>query len=426
MNSVSIKVSDVSKVYKIYNKPQDRLKQSLYRGKRNFYQEFTALKNVSFNIEKGKTVGIIGRNGSGKSTLLQIITGTLQATTGFVEVNGRVAALLELGSGFNPEFTGRENVYLNGAILGISRGEMENRLDDILAFADIGDYIDQPVKTYSSGMYVRLAFAVAISVDPEILIVDEALAVGDGRFQLKCFERIKALKEAGTTILLVSHDLQSIRQFCDECILFDKGRLLEQGLPNDIVNKYTKVLFSAQEVNEEEGETEAFQGANTLDNDSSSSESKEFRYGNGDGTIDSVSLLDKKGKPTTVVTSGEEVIVRMDATAHRYIKKPIYAITIKTVKGLEIYGTNTYYQNHEFVPLSEDESIRVEFKHRLVLMPGTYFISFGFVELINEEITPLDRRYDAIELKVLPNGKDRSFGIANLESKINYTKLAVK
>lgn len=425
-SNVTINIENVSKTYKIYENPQDRLLQLILRGKRQYYKEFKALKHISFQVNKGETVGIIGRNGSGKSTLLQIIAGTLQATEGNVKVNGRVAALLELGSGFNPEFTGRENVYLNGAILGISREEMEKRFDDVVAFADIGDYIDQPVKTYSSGMYVRLAFAVAISVDPDILIVDEALAVGDGRFQLKCFERIKSMKETGTTILLVTHDLQSIRQFCDRCLLFDKGVLLDQGQPNDIVNKYTKILFSSPDAelleHHELYEETGFNGANAIDNDQRLADAKGYRYGNGQGSINFVDITDLDGNSLEILTTCDEVKISMVVKSNKEVLKPIYAVTIKSIKGLEVYGTNTYFQNIPFEVLQPNQSIQIEFQHKMSLAPGTYFISYGFVELINDEIVPLDRRYDAKEIKILPQGSDRSFGVANLNSQItvNY------
>lgn len=416
-SNIAISINNISKIYQIYDRPQDRLKQSIWRGRKQFYREFWALKDISFNVKKGETLGIIGRNGSGKSTLLQIIAGTLKPTSGEVRVNGRVAALLELGSGFNPDFTGRENVFLNGAILGISRDEMERRFGEIADFADIGDFIDQPVKTYSSGMYVRLAFAVAISVDPDILIVDEALSVGDGRFQLKCFEKIKALKESGTTILLVSHDLQSIRQFCDSAVLVDKGVLLEVGIPNVIVNHYTKLLFSSEErelieVQNDKKVTE-FRGAN------SNKDEKEYRYGNLNGVIEDVGVLDSQGNSTLVVTTCDEVTVKMIVEAKKQIEKPIYAMTIKTIKGLEIYGTNTFLQGLPFQALNSGDRVEIRFKQQIALLPGDYYISLGFVELVNEDIVPLDRRYDVLEIKVLPKGYDRSFGLANLESLIN-------
>lgn len=423
--SIAIKVEEVSKTYRIFEKPIDRLKQILNRSGQ-YYREFTAVKPMSFEVNSGESVGIVGRNGSGKSTLLQMIAGTLAVSHGSIEVKGRIAALLELGSGFNPEFTGRENVYLNAAILGISRNEIDKRFDQIISFADIGDFIDQPVKTYSSGMYVRLAFAVSINVDPDILIVDEALAVGDGRFQLKCFEKIKAMKKAGKTILVVSHDLQTIRQICDKAILIDRGQLLEVGEPNDVVNHYTKILYSNTESTEENVEhssepiiiekpdKHSFSGANSLDN----IVTKEYRYGNFEGIIEQCIVRNSAGEPVNTVTTSDEIEVSFLIKAARTIKQPIYAMTIKSVKGLEVYGTNTYFQDMDFRPLQKGEIATITFKQALRLMPGDYFVSLGFVELIDGDIVPLDRRYDVIELKVMPYPKDRSFGVANLGSEI--------
>jgi lipopolysaccharide transport system ATP-binding protein len=251
-NKDSITVSNLSKCYLIYETPTDRLKQFLFprydslvkKDTRKFYKEFWALKNVSFSIKKGETVGIIGKNGSGKSTLLQMICGTLSPTAGSIEVQGRIAALLELGSGFNPEFTGRENIYMNAAILGITKKEIEAKFEDIVAFADIGDFIERPVKTYSSGMYVRLAFAVAVHVEPDILVIDEALSVGDELFQRKCFSKIENIRASGATILFVSHSASSIVELCDRAILIDSGEFLIDGAPKDVVNRYQKLLYA--------------------------------------------------------------------------------------------------------------------------------------------------------------------------------------
>lgn len=421
--SYAIKANQVTKTYRIYNKPSDRLKQYLFGRKKRFYKEFTAVSAASFEINKGETVGIIGRNGSGKSTLLQMIAGTLSPSSGEIETKGRIAALLELGSGFNPEFTGRENVFLNAAILGIGRNEIEDRLEDILSFADIGDFIDQPVKTYSSGMYVRLAFAVSIHVNPDILIVDEALAVGDGRFQLKCFEKIQSLKQSGKTILLVSHDLQTVRQICDRVVIFDRGNLVEIGEPNEIVNKYTKILFDKDTVTEwastKTDSSDEFKGANTNAN---LTESREFRYGNFEGTIEEVEIIGTEGHIFSLTTM-EELAVRVKVSAYRQISNPIFAITFKSVKGVDVYGTNSYFQGYPFDKMEKEEQREIIYKQKVNLMPGDYFISVGFVELVNGEVTPLDRRYDVIELKVLPNKKDRSFGIANLNTEIFINKL---
>ena len=242
MDEIAIRIDNVSKLYKLYDKPMDRLKESLGFSKKKRYKEHYALSNVSFDVKKGETVGIIGTNGAGKSTILKIITGVLNPTSGNVQINGRISALLELGAGFNMEYTGIENIYLNGTMIGFSREEISQKLDDILAFADIGDFVNQPVKTYSSGMFVRLAFAVAINIEPEILIVDEALSVGDVFFQAKCFHKFEEFKEMGKTILFVSHDLGSIGRYCDRVILLNKGVKLAQGTAKEMVDLYKKVL----------------------------------------------------------------------------------------------------------------------------------------------------------------------------------------
>ncbi len=255
-NDVAIRVSNLSKCYQIYENPRDRLKQFVLPRLRRFvskepkqyYREFWALKDVSFEIKKGETVGIVGRNGSGKSTLLQLICGTLNPAGGSVQTNGRIAALLELGSGFNPEFTGRENVYLNAAVIGLSQEEIDARFDDIAAFADIGDFIEQPVKTYSSGMMVRLAFAVQVAVDPDIFIVDEALAVGDEKFQRKCFARLEELKSKGTAILFVSHSAATIIELCDKTLLLDHGSRLMFGSPPECIQAYQKLMYAPADV----------------------------------------------------------------------------------------------------------------------------------------------------------------------------------
>jgi ABC-type polysaccharide/polyol phosphate transport system ATPase subunit len=414
-SNIAIKIENLSKTYQIYSNPIDRLKQSVSKN-RKFYREYSALSNINMEIVQGETVGIIGRNGSGKSTLLQLIVGTLTPSEGNIKANGRIAALLELGSGFNPEFTGRENIFMNGAILGLSKDEMNERFQEIVDFADIGDFIDQPVKTYSSGMYVRLAFAVAVNVNPDILIVDEALAVGDGRFQLKCFEHIKKMRDSGKTILLVTHDMQSIRQFCDRAYLISNGELVASGSPNDMVNEYTKILYD-NEVSNTNSNSE-FKGANN-----EKKIVKEFRYGSQEGTIKDIVLNGIRKKNKFVFTTGDQLNISMVVKANKILEKPIFAMTVKNIKGVEVYGTNSYYQNIEFLPMDVNEELEVQFSQELYLMPGDYFISFGFVEMRNGEIIPLDRRYDFIQLEILPAGKDRSFGIANLKSNISISKL---
>lgn len=261
---LAIKISDISKVYKLYANPMDRLKEALKISKKVKYEEYYALNHVSFDVKKGETVGLIGTNGAGKSTLLKVVTGVLTPTTGQVEVDGKISALLELGAGFNQEYTGMENIYLNGSMMGYTKEQMDQKVGDITEFAGIGDYINQPVKTYSSGMFARLAFAVAINVEPDILIVDEALSVGDIYFQAKCFKKMDEIKRAGTTILLVTHDMSSIIKYCDKAVILNHGTMVREGSPKEMVDIYKKILvnqFDDQE-EEQEGSEEAFPEAN--------------------------------------------------------------------------------------------------------------------------------------------------------------------
>lgn len=417
----AITVKNLTKIYKLYDEPSHRMLESFHPLRKRYHREFHALHDVSFEIDRGQTVGIIGRNGSGKSTLLKIITGVLNSTTGIVCTNGRISSLLELGAGFNPDYTGIENVYLQGTIMGMTKDDIAAKMDDILEFADIGEYVNHPVKTYSSGMFVRLAFAVAINVEPDILIVDEALSVGDARFQIKCFERIKQMQDNGKTILFVSHDLQTIKQFCDMAILIDAGKLIDIGAPNPVINHYTKILFAAENSSEIDKELVVNGKLVIEDVTEESTESTEYRYGTQKGLITDADILDGHSIPIRVINSCDETIVKMVVKAKKNIEKPIYAITIKTTKGLEVYGTNTYYKGMKFEPILQGELLEIRFRQRMCIMPGSYFLSFGFVELEGDNIIPLDRRYDAIEFKVLPQINDRSFGIANLDSSIEIT-----
>ncbi|ULL19036.1 ABC transporter ATP-binding protein [Paenibacillus sp. H1-7] len=352
-NSV-IKVENISKCYQIYDSPQDRLKQLIATGDKKYYREFWALNNISFDIKKGESVGIIGRNGSGKSTLLQIISGTLAPTSGNVEVNGRVAALLELGSGFNPEYTGRENVFLNGSILGIPRKEMEIIFDEIASFADIGDFIDQPVKTYSSGMMVRLAFAVQACIEPEILIVDEALAVGDMLFQKRCFSRMKALAEKGTTLLFVTHDIELVRTFTSRAILLNSGEVVKEGPSAEVVLEYRRRmhqeesayfqgLLSKQNINKEnvkeEDETKA------ITNDSNGIESETNDFGDKDCIIQEVIVSDSKGENCSMFYPGEEVIVQIKCKVLKTMSHLNIGMRIRNKAGMKIYSWGSLNQD---------------------------------------------------------------------------------
>lgn len=331
----AIEVSGLTKIYKLYQQPFDRVKETFGRNKKKYYQEFFALNDISFAIKKGETIGFVGRNGSGKSTLLKILTGVLQPTEGVAQVNGKVSALLELGAGFNPEFTGRENVYLNGKIMRIPREEMERKLPDILSFADIGDFIDQPVKTYSSGMFVRLAFAVAINVDPEILIVDEALAVGDTRFQLKCMDKFKEFQKKGKTILFVSHDIPAIKRFCQRTIWLNQGQKIMEGDTDFVTDQYTDFLksevtideFLAEQKKQEEGKMQI-----------------------NDETIDSVDLaevvsltiFDEAGNQIDTIQHGTPVrLVIQYIVSDTSIDAPVMGVAIRSIDDEYICGINT-------------------------------------------------------------------------------------
>ena len=342
------------KMYKLYDKPSDRLKDALGLSRKKKYREHYALHDISFDVNEGECVGIIGVNGSGKSTILKIITGVLSPTAGTVDVDGRISALLELGAGFNGEYTGLENVYLNGTMIGFSKEEIDRRLDDILAFADIGDFINQPVKTYSSGMFVRLAFAVAINIDPEILIVDEALSVGDVFFQSKCFHKFEEFKAEGRTILIVSHDLSSIAKYCDRVLLLDRGNLLDQGSPKAMVDMYKQLLVHQNPIRQQENAASPAQaeGKKTGDASQDNSSWKQnlslnpnmLEYGNMQAEIIDFAVIDETGKITSIIEKGTAFDVRVKVHFNNRIQDPIVAFQFKNIQGTEICGTNTMYE----------------------------------------------------------------------------------
>jgi ABC-type polysaccharide/polyol phosphate transport system ATPase subunit len=461
-SEVVISAKGLSKTYRIWNTPSQRLLSPAYdklgdllpgglgrafhRKARAGYRDFHALQGVDIELRRGEALGIIGLNGSGKSTLLQIIAGTLRPSSGEVKVIGRVAALLELGTGFNPEFTGRENVYLTASILGLTRRETSARFDEIAAFADIGDFIDEPIKTYSSGMVMRLAFAVAAHVSPDILIVDEALSVGDARFQLKCARAIDRFIENGMTLLFVSHDSGTIKRLCQTAILLNKGRLVYSGVPNDVVNLYSKLsseggtsedlelAISALRARKEAAATRTDPPPSaTSDPEEPGLAARadklltderlhvqvsghEFSYGGELGRIHRVAILDAEGHPRPSFSSGERIDARMIVGARDDYPEPIFALTIKNADGVEIYGTNTLFSKQPAAPIKAGDQHEVVFSFELNLMPGNYFLSFGFTHFVGGELVVLHRRYDAVKIEV--HGLDRTFGIANLKARI--------
>jgi ABC-type polysaccharide/polyol phosphate transport system ATPase subunit len=373
----ALQVEHVSKLYRIYERPNDRLKEMLTRGHWKRHREFWALHDISFEIEAGTTTGIIGPNGSGKSTLLQIITGTLEPTHGTVWHEGRIAALLELGSGFNSEFTGIENIFMNAAMMGFSRRETEALLPEIEQFAEIGPFINQPVKTYSSGMYVRLAFSVAISADPRILIVDEALAVGDAVFQHRCMRRLKEMQERGVTVFFVSHDLGAVRALCSRAILLNEGRVEADGKPIDVLNRYQKIIMARQDAYAADEATTAKTGAEEsfVEQEDSPPPRYTYRHGDGRAEILRVELLDGLRRPVELVESGEPLVVSMRLLFHTDVEAPVCGFMVRNRHGIHLYGTNTELQHLDLGPVKRGAIIEVDFAFNCWLAPDSYSIA---------------------------------------------------
>ncbi|MGQ0761226.1 MAG: ABC transporter ATP-binding protein [Acidobacteriota bacterium] len=419
--TAALRVENVSKQYRIYAKPGDRLKESLTRGRMKRHREFWALKDVSFEIEKGTTTGIIGPNGSGKSTLLQIITGTLEPTHGSVWYDGRIAALLELGAGFNPEFTGIENVFMNASLMGFSRAQTEALLPEIERFAEIGDFIHQPVKTYSSGMYVRLAFSIAISAAPEILIVDEALAVGDAIFQHRCTRRLNEMQEAGVTVLFVSHDPAAVRALCSRAILLNEGRMEAEGHPQDVLNRYQKIIMARE--NKYESAVSAAHDVALSAEEQSAEEtaplSYTFRHGDGTAEVLRVDLLNAAGQPMKLIESGEAVRVRMRVRFHAEIDDPVCGFLIRNRHGINIYGTNTQIQQVEVGPVQPEDIVEVTFAMNCSLAPDSYSIAVA-------AHSPAAISFDWIDGVVFFHVMSAVAmeGVANLEATVTARKLA--
>jgi ABC-type polysaccharide/polyol phosphate transport system ATPase subunit len=376
----ALRVEGVSKQYRIYHRPVDRLKESRTRGHWKTHREFWALHDISFEVEAGTTTGIIGPNGSGKSTLLQIITGTLEPTHGTVWHEGRIAALLELGAGFNPEFTGIENVFMNASLMGLSKAETERLLPEIEGFAEIGEFIHQPLKMYSSGMYIRLAFAAAIAVSPQILIIDEALSVGDAVFQHRCTRRIKEMQEAGATILFVSHDPGAIRALCSRAILLHSGRVEADGAPADVLDRYQKLIM-AQEAAYAEAQLARVhetteQAVAALDENDVALQFT-YRHGNLNAEILRVDLLDASQRPITMVESGQLVHLRVRVIFHEDLEDPVYGFIIRNRHGINLYGTNTKVQDIKPGLIRRGERVETTFSFNCWLAPDLYSISIA-------------------------------------------------
>ena len=391
-DSLAISIKHLSKSYRLYKRGSDRLRESLGLTRKTLSTEKKALDDVSFDVKKGETVGIIGTNGSGKSTILKIITGVLYQTSGDIKVDGRISALLELGAGFNQEYTGLENVYLNGTMMGYTDSEIDEKLDSILEFADIGDYIYQPVKTYSSGMFVRLAFAVAINIDPEILIVDEALSVGDVFFQSKCYHKFEEFKKMGKTILFVSHDLGSISKYCDRVVLLNKGVKLGEGSPKEMIDVYKRVLVGQYDA--ENGDTASKESADAKNPNL-------LEYGDGSAHIDEYYITDEGGIRSSSIVKGSRFTVYMKIKFNRDITSPIFAFSIKNIKGTEITGTNTMFEKAFLDPVSKGDIKEVTFCQEMNLQGGEYLLSLGVTGFEGDDFKVYHRLYDCINITVV-------------------------
>ena len=451
---LAIHVEGLNKVYRLYDHNRDRLIDSLGLARKKRYREHFALNNVDLDVYQGECVGIIGTNGSGKSTILKIITGVLNPTSGTVQENGRISALLELGAGFNYEYNGIENVYLNGTMIGFSEKEIDEKLQDILDFADIGDYVYQPVKTYSSGMFVRLAFAVAINIDPEILIVDEALSVGDVFFQAKCYHKFEEFKKQGKTILFVSHDLSAISKYCDRAVLLNQGVKLGEGSPRDMIDIYKQVLVGQYELpsgdkkanlaadedirkaaaekvdgkkDEEDGtDGTAAQKAGTASGEESRPTPginvQALEYGTKEAEIVEYYMTDGAGLRTSAILKGESFTLHMKVEVHKDLKAPIFALSIKNIKGVEITGTNTMVEKSFLESVKAGEVLTITFTQKVRLQGGEYLLSLGVTGYEGDTFTVYHRLYDILNLTVISDHDTVGYFDMESDVKVEYEK----
>lgn len=422
---LAIEVSNVKKLYKLYDKSSDRMKEAFGLGKKQIHKVHYALNGVSMDIYQGETVGIIGTNGSGKSTILKIITGVLNPTEGNIEVHGRISALLELGAGFNMEYNGIENVYLNGTMMGFSEKEIDEKLPDILEFADIGDYVYQPVKTYSSGMFVRLAFAVAINIEPEILIVDEALSVGDVFFQAKCYHKFEEFKKLGKTIVFVSHDLSSISKYCDRVFLLNQGTLLGEGSPKEMIDAYKRVLVGQYEFPDKEEPESLLHDKDLLAAALPMGAEKEvlgqnpelLEYGTKQARIEEFYLTDDRGVRTNAVLKGSKFTIHMKVQFYETVPAPIFAFSIKNAIGTEITGTNTMIEKAFLESVHPGQVKYITFTQQMSLQGGEYLLSFGVTGYDKDTFEVYHRLYDALNVTVVSD--KNTVGFYDMESAVS-------
>lgn len=438
--ATAVSLQNVSKKFRLYGSPRDRFLEIFHPFNKKFHREFWALRNIDFTVPKGKTVGIVGRNGSGKTTLLQVICSILQPTTGGVQAFGRISALLELGSGFNPEFTGRENVLMNGKITGFSDAEMKKRMPLIEAFAEIGEFIDQPVKTYSSGMFVRLAFAAAINIDPDILVVDEALAVGDAKFQQKCFDKFLDFQKAGKTIVFVSHNTDAVVRHCDYAILLEKGEIIKKGAPKDVTNCYLDLLFTGKVSDSlslppvPSGDEAARPGSASIEGrdktelnifleevpagdnckNRKSYNKNEYRFGDKRAEIIDYLIVSGRHADPIAAYSGDAIDIYLKIKFNKDIKAPMAGFSVKTIDGITVYGSNTRFSKDEIRSAGTSDIAIFKFRINLSLIPGDFFIELGIAEKLAVEDIPNDIRKNIIHLFI--HEKNIFEGVAELGS----------
>ncbi len=439
-SDITIRVDNIGKCFQMYRKPHERLLQSIFRGKKTYYKDFWAIRDISFNVSRGETVGIVGRNGSGKTTLLQLICGTLAPTKGSCKVNGRVAALLALGAGFNPEYSGEENIHLYASLLGLNKQEISERYSSICEFADIGEFISQPVKKYSSGMYMRLAFAVAVHVEPHILIIDEALAVGDEAFQRKCYARLEKLKKNGMTLLFVSHSAGSIINLCDRALLLEKGKLLASGQPKSIISAYHKLLFSpASKVGhiiQEIQKSSNLDESQDIKHNQKTEPPKQKAYYIEGMQSKSIIYYESKGaeisKPCITTPEGSKVNVLCKGDRYHYSYKVTFkqnclrvrfGMLIKTITGIEVGGFATSSIHNPIDAIQTGSQYHVNFSFICRLNPGVYFLNAGAKGVFDSEETYLHRIIDAIMIRVMPEEEQKSTGIVDFEIKTQVQAL---
>lgn len=424
MTELAIDVKNVKKVYKLYDKPSLRIKEAFSITNKKYHKEFSALRDISFCVKKGEMLGIIGKNGAGKSTLLKIITGVLTPTSGKVEINGKISALLELGAGFNPEYTGIENIYLNGSMIGYSKEEMDKKLDSIIEFADIGDFIRQPVKSYSSGMFARLAFAVSINVEPDILIVDEALSVGDVFFQSKCYKKLNDLKESGKTILFVTHDMGSVIKYCNRAILINDGVIAAEGNPAEIVDIYKKVLVGQYNEEKEKKSVESSEKSIVKTKRQDNHNWKDYMlinpnsqiYGDKRAEIIDFGIFDENDEINNTISKMRPFSIKMRIKFNETIENPIFAFSIKDTKGTEITGTNTIIEKVDTGVIKAGKEIVIEFKQIMRIQGGQYLLLLGCTGYQGDNLVVYNRLYDICCITVI--SEKTTVGYFDMDSKV--------